>query len=249
MRIYRVKNYDAMSRQAANIISAQIILKPDSVLGLATGSTPIGAYQQLIDRYRMGDLDFSGIRSVNLDEYLGLSADDPRSYACFMRKNLFDAINIKPENTFIPDGCATDPTEECARYNQLIRALGGIDLQLLGIGNNGHIGFNEPGDCFAKETHPVRLTENTIAANARFFSSVEEVPKYAISTGIKNIMQAKRILLIASGSAKAGALFSTICGPITPAVPASILQLHENVTIVADEAALALVPDQTEEPL
>lgn len=249
MRIYRVKNYDAMSRQAANIISAQIILKPDSVLGLATGSTPIGAYRQLIDRYRMGDLDFSGIRSVNLDEYLGLSADDPRIYACFMRKNLFDAINIKPENTFIPDGCATDPTEECARYNQLIRALGGIDLQLLGIGNNGHIGFNEPGDCFAKETHPVRLTENTIAANARFFSSVEEVPKYAISTGIKNIMQAKRILLIASGSAKAEALFSTICGPITPAVPASILQLHENVTIVADEAALALVPDQTEEPL
>ena len=154
MRIYRVKNYDAMSRQAANIISAQIILKPDSVLGLATGSTPIGAYRQLIDRYRMGDLDFSGIRSVNLDEYLGLSADDPRSYACFMRKNLFDTINIKPENTFIPDGCATDPTEECARYNQLIRALGGIDLQLLGIGNNGHIGFNEPGDCFAKETHP-----------------------------------------------------------------------------------------------
>ena len=166
-----------------------------------------------------------------------------------MRKNLFDTINIKPENTFIPDGCATDPTEECARYNQLIRALGGIDLQLLGIGNNGHIGFNEPGDCFAKETHPVRLTENTIAANARFFSSVEEVPKYALSTGIKNIMQAKRILLIASGSAKAEALFSTICGPITPAVPASILQLHENVTIVADEAALALVPDQTEEPL
>ena len=249
MRIYRVKNYDAMSRQAANIISAQIILKPDSVLGLATGSTPIGAYRQLIDWYRMGDLDFSGIRSVNLYEYLGLSADDPRSYACFMRKNLFDAINIKPENTFIPDGCATDPTEECARYNQLIRTLGGIDLQLLGIGNNGHIGFNEPGDCFAKETHPVRLTENTIAANARFFSSVEEVPKYAISTGIKNIMQAKRILLIASGTAKAEALFSTICGPITPAVPASILQLHENVTIVADEAALALVPDQTEEPL
>ena len=208
-----------------------------------------GAYRQLIDWYRMGDLDFSGIRSVNLDEYLGLSADDPRSYACFMRKNLFDAINIKPENTFIPDGCATDPTEECARYNQLIRTLGGIDLQLLGIGNNGHIGFNEPGDCFAKETHPVRLTENTIAANARFFSSVEEVPKYALSTGIKNIMQAKRILLIASGTAKAEALFSTICGPITPAVPASILQLHENVTIVADEAALALVPDQTEELL
>lgn len=244
MRIYRVKNYDEMSRQAANIISAQVILKPDAVLGLATGSTPVGTYRQLIDWYQKGDLDFSAIRSVNLDEYQGLSADDPQSYACFMRKNFFDSINIKKENTFIPDGCAADAGEECAHYNQVIRTLGGIDLQLLGIGNNGHIGFNEPGDCFAKETHLVKLTENTIAANARFFASADEVPKYAISTGIKNIMQAESILLIASGSAKAKALWGTICGPITPAVPASILQLHPHVTIVADEAALSLVPAQ-----
>ena len=231
MRIYRVKNYDAMSRQAANIISAQIILKPDSVLGLATGSTPIGAYQQLIDRYRMGDLDFSGIRSVNLDEYLGLSADDPRSYACFMRKNLFDAINIKPENTFIPDGCATDPTEECARYNQLIRALGGIDLQLLGIGHNGHIGFNEPTDNFPATVHTVQLTESTINANSRLFERREDVPTQAITMGIGTIMKAKKILLIA-GPDKAEIVEKACFGKVTPEVPASVLQLHPDVTVI-----------------
>ena len=239
MRIYRVKNYDAMSRQAANIISAQIILKPDSVLGLATGSTPIGAYRQLIDWYRMGDLDFSGIRSVNLDEYLGLSADDPRSYACFMRKNLFDAINIKPENTFIPDGCATDPTEECARYNQLIRTLGGIDLQLLGIGNNGHIGFNEPCDSFPQDVHVVDLTESTIAANKRFFASADDVPKQAYTMGDGTILRAKAILLVVSGKDKAAALNAVVNGPITPQVPGSVLRLHPNVIIVADEDALS----------
>lgn len=231
MRIYRVKNYDAMSRQAANIISAQIILKPDSVLGLATGSTPIGAYQQLIDRYRMEDLDFSGIRSVNLDEYLGLSADDPRSYACFMRKNLFDAINIKPENTFIPDGCATDPTEECARYNQLIRALGGIDLQLLGIGHNGHIGFNEPTDNFPATVHTVQLTESTINANSRLFECREDVPTQAITMGIGTIMKAKKILLIA-GPDKAEIVEKACFGKVTPEVPASVLQLHPDVTVI-----------------
>lgn len=231
MRIYRVKNYDAMSRQAANIISAQIILKPDSVLGLATGSTPIGAYRQLIDWYRMGDLDFSGIRSVNLDEYLGLSADDPRSYACFMRKNLFDAINIKPENTFIPDGCATDPTEECARYNQLIRTLGGIDLQLLGIGHNGHIGFNEPTDNFPATVHTVQLTESTINANSRLFERREDVPTQAITMGIGTIMKAKKILLIA-GPDKAEIVEKACFGKVTPEVPASVLQLHPDVTVI-----------------
>lgn len=231
MRIYRVKNYDAMSRQAANIISAQIILKPDSVLGLATGSTPIGAYRQLIDWYRMGDLDFSGIRSVNLDEYLGLSADDPRSYACFMRKNLFDAINIKPENTFIPDGCATDPTEECARYNQLIRTLGGIDLQLLGIGHNGHIGFNEPTDSFPATVHTVQLTESTINANSRLFERREDVPTQAITMGIGTIMKAKKILLIA-GPDKAEIIEKACFGKVTPEVPASVLQLHPDVTVI-----------------
>ena len=240
MNIYQTKNYQEMSRKAANIISAQIIMKPDAVLGLATGSTPIGTYQQLIDWYQKGDLDFSGVRSVNLDEYKGLSADNDQSYAYFMRTNLFDHVNIKQENTNIPDGLNEDIEGECRRYDSVIDALGGIDLQLLGIGNNGHIGFNEPGDAFQTETHCVKLTDNTIAANARFFETIDEVPKYAYTMGIGNIMRARAILLIASGEAKAEALHKSLFGPVTPEVPASILQLHNNVFIVADEAALSL---------
>ena len=240
MKIYQAKNYQEMSRKAANIISAQIIMKPDAVLGLATGSTPIGTYQQLIDWYKKGDLDFSEIRSVNLDEYKGLSADNDQSYAYFMRTNLFDSVNIKKENTYIPNGLEEDIAKECARYNSIIHTLGGIDLQLLGLGGNGHIGFNEPGAAYEKETHCVKLTENTIQANSRFFEKMEDVPRYAYTTGIKNIMQAKRILLIASGENKADALYRSLFGPITPAVPASILQLHNNVTVVADEAALSI---------
>lgn len=241
MRIYKAKDYNEMSRKAANIISAQIIMKPDAVLGLATGSSPIGTYKQLIDWYNKGDLDFSEIRSVNLDEYKGLDASNPQSYAYFMRHNLFDSVNIKLENTNIPNGLETDIEKECTRYNNIIKSLGGIDLQLLGIGNNGHIGFNEPGEAFEKETHCVKLTENTIQANARFFSSIGEVPTHAYSTGIKNIMQARSILLIASGEAKAEAMYQSLFGPITPTVPASILQLHNNVSIVADAAALSLI--------
>lgn len=241
MHIYKAKDYNEMSRKAANIISAQIIMKPDAVLGLATGSSPIGTYKQLIDWYNKGDLDFSEIRSVNLDEYKGLDASNPQSYAYFMRHNLFDSVNIKLENTNIPNGLETDIEKECTRYNNIIKSLGGIDLQLLGIGNNGHIGFNEPGEAFEKETHCVKLTENTIQANARFFSSIGEVPTHAYSTGIKNIMQARSILLIASGEAKAEAIYQALFGPITPTVPASILQLHNNVSIVADEAALSLI--------
>lgn len=241
MRIYKAKDYNEMSRKAANIISAQIIMKPDAVLGLATGSSPIGTYKQLIDWYNKGDLDFSEIRSVNLDEYKGLDASNPQSYAYFMRHNLFDSVNIKLENTNIPNGLETDIEKECTRYNNIIKSLGGIDLQLLGIGNNGHIGFNEPGEAFEKETHCVKLTENTIQANARFFSSIGEVPTHAYSTGIKNIMQARSILLIVSGEAKAEAMYQALFGPITPTVPASILQLHNNVSIVADEAALSLI--------
>lgn len=240
MKIYQAKNYQEMSRKAANIISAQIIMKPDAVLGLATGSTPIGTYQQLIDWYKKGDLDFSEIRSVNLDEYKGLPADNDQSYAYFMRINLFDSVNIKKENTYIPNGLEEDIAKECARYNSIIHTLGGIDLQLLGLGGNGHIGFNEPGAAYEKETHCVKLTENTIKANSRFFEKLEDVPRYAYTTGIKNIMQARRILLIASGENKADALYRSLFGPITPAVPASILQLHNNVTVVADEAALSV---------
>lgn len=244
MRIYQAKDYNEMSHIAANIISAQIIMKPDAVLGLATGSTPIGTYQELIESYKKGDLDFSEIRSANLDEYKGLTADNDQSYAYFMRTNLFDHVNIKKENTNIPNGMEEDIEKECARYNSVIRSLGGIDLQLLGIGNNGHIGFNEPAEAFAKETHCVKLTENTIEANARFFESMDDVPKYAYTMGIKNIMQAKSILLVASGASKADALYKTCFGPITPEVPASILQLHDNVSIVADEEALSLIREK-----
>ena len=240
MKIYRAKTYEDMSRKAANIISAQIIMKPDAVLGLATGSSPIGAYKQLIDWYNKGDLDFSEIRSVNLDEYKGLGPDDEQSYAYFMKENLFKHVNIKPENTYIPNGLEENPEYECQRYNGIIAGLGGIDLQLLGIGGNGHIGFNEPGEAYDKETHLVALTENTIKANARFFDSLDQVPKFAFSTGIKNIMQAKAILLIASGESKAEAVYNMICGPITPACPASILQLHNNVSVVADQAAMSV---------
>ncbi|MBR1622706.1 MAG: glucosamine-6-phosphate deaminase [Pseudobutyrivibrio sp.] len=241
MRIYKATDYNDLSRKAANIISAQIIMKPNCVLGLATGSSPIGTYKQLIEWYNKGDLDFAEVKSINLDEYKGLAPDNEQSYSYFMHYNFFDYINIKPENTNIPNGLEADSDKECVRYNKVIAASGGIDLQLLGIGCNGHIGFNEPGTSFDKETHCVTLSENTINANARFFNSKEDVPKQAYSMGIKSIMQAKQILLIASGRNKADALYDSILGPITPTVPASILQLHNNVTIVADVEALSRI--------
>ena len=241
MRIYKTKNYDEMSRKAANIISAQIILKPESVLGLATGSSPIGTYKQLIEWYNKGDLDFSQIRSINLDEYKGLPADNDQSYAYFMRHNLFDHVNIKSVNTFIPNGMEADVEKECSRYNAIIRSMGGIDLQLLGIGNNGHIGFNEPAKEFCKNTQCVDLTESTIEANKRFFASAEDVPKQAYTMGIKTIMQAKKILIVVNGENKADIVERAFFGPVTPEVPASILQLHNDVTLVGDEAALAKI--------
>ncbi len=244
MKIYNAKDYNDMSRKAANIISAQVIIKPDCVLGLATGSTPEGTYKQLVEWYEKGDLDFSKVRAVNLDEYKGLSKDNNQSYAYFMRKNLFDKVNIDLNNTYIPNGLEEDSKKECERYNNVIRALGGVDLQLLGIGGNGHIGFNEPGQAFEKETHCVELTQSTIDANARFFEDKELVPRYAYSMGIKSIMQAKSILLVASGKSKAEALYKAIYGEIVPSVPASILQLHNNVTIVADEDALSIIKEK-----
>ena len=244
MKIYKAKDYADMSRKAANIISAQIIIKPNSVLGLATGSTPEGTYKQLVEWYKKGDLDFSQVKAVNLDEYKGLSKDNDQSYAYFMRKHLFDHVNIDINNTFIPNGLEEDSKKECSRYNQVIKSLGGVDLQLLGIGGNGHIGFNEPGEAFEKETHCVKLTDDTIKANSRFFSSLDLVPKFAYSMGIKSIMQAKSILLVASGKSKADALYKTIYGEIIPSVPASILQLHNNVTIVADDDALSIIKEK-----
>ena len=238
MIIYRAKNYQDMSRKAANIISAQIIMKPNCVLGLATGSSPVGTYQQLIEWYKKGDLDFSQVTSINLDEYKGLGPDNDQSYRYFMNTNLFNHVNINKNHTFVPDGLEKDSDKACSEYNHTITREGGIDLQLLGLGHNGHIGFNEPGAAFEKETHCVDLTESTIEANKRFFDSEESVPKQAYTMGIKSIMQAKKILVIVSGESKAEILKEVLHGPITPAVPASILQLHNDVTIVADEAAL-----------
>ncbi len=239
MRIYSAKDYDEMSRRAANFISAQVMMKPDSVLGLATGSTPVGTYQYLVERCRKGDLDFSEIRTANLDEYKGLPRDHEQSYYHFMYSNLFYGINIDLKKTNIPNGMEPDSEKECSRYDQVIREMGGIDLQLLGLGHNGHIGFNEPADVFEKSTHCVDLTESTIEANKRFFGSADEVPRQAYTMGVGTIMQAKKILLVVSGEDKAAILKEALQGPVTPRVPASILQMHRNVIVVADEAALS----------
>ncbi|MCD7927818.1 MAG: glucosamine-6-phosphate deaminase [Oscillospiraceae bacterium] len=239
MKIISARDYDHMSRQAANILSAQVILKADSVLGLATGSSPIGTYRQLIQWYEKGDIDFSQVRTVNLDEYVGLSASDEQSYARFMRHNFFDHININLSNTNIPCGTNADAQAECARYDGVIRQLGGIDLQLLGLGPNGHIGFNEPCDHFPKGTHKVALTDATIQANKRFFEKEADVPRFAYTMGICDIMQASRVVMVVSGRAKAAVVKQAFFGPVTPQVPASILQLHRDFTLVADEDALS----------
>ena len=239
MKIYMTEDYQTMSRKAANILSAQIILKPNSVLGLATGSTPIGMYKQLVIWYEKGDLDFAQIKTVNLDEYVGLEPTHEQSYRYFMQNNLFDHVNITPANTNVPDGLVADPQAECDWYNQVIRKLGGIDIQVLGMGHNGHIGFNEPGNAFELETHVVDLSERTIQANARFFASADEVPRQAMTMGIKSIMMARKILLVISGEDKADIVKEAFAGPITPHVPASILQLHPYVTLVGDKAALS----------
>lgn len=241
MKIYQEKDYDALSRRAANLISAEVIRKPDCVLGLATGSTPVGTYRQLAAWNQKGDFSFKDVRTVNLDEYLGLPPTHDQSYRYFMQENLFDKIDIPFEHTHVPDGMAADPEQECRRYDELVRSLGYADMQLLGLGQNGHIGFNEPGDCFRKETHVVELTQNTIEANARFFENEAAVPKKAITMGIGCIMAARRVLLVASGANKAEAVYRTVSGLITPQCPASILQLHNDVVIVGDEEALSMV--------
>ncbi len=239
MKIFCEKDYQAASRRAANIISAMIISKPDCVLGLATGSSPVGAYEYLVKRYEAGDLDFSLVTSVNLDEYKGLSGDNGQSYRYFMDTHLFNHVNIRKDHTFVPDGLEPDSQKACEAYNQIIRSVGGVDLQLLGLGHNGHIGFNEPGDFFEKETHCVDLAASTIEANKRFFEKEEDVPRQAYTMGIQNIMFARKILIVVSGEAKADIVAKAFCGPITPQVPASVLQLHKDVTLVGDQAALS----------
>lgn len=232
MRLITTETYESMSRHAANIISAQVIIKPESVLGLATGSSPLGIYKQLIEWYNKGDIDFSSVTSVNLDEYVGLDSKNEQSYRYYMNHNFFNHINISINNTFVPNGCAVDLAGECQRYDEHIVNLGGIDLQLLGIGLDGHIGFNEPDKYFFKSTHVVDLHESTIKANSRFFTNEDDVPKKAITMGMVSIMQAKNILLIANGKAKWDVLEKAFYGPITPEIPASILQLHPNITVI-----------------
>ena len=235
MKFITVDTYEKLSRQAANIISAQVILKPDSVLGLATGSSPLGTYKQLIEWYKKGDIDFSKVTSVNLDEYVGLDGTNDQSYRYFMNKNFFEHINIDINNTFVPNGCAVDLAGEGKRYDKHIAELGGIDLQLLGIGLDGHIGFNEPDKYFVKSTHVVDLHESTIKANSRFFANIDEVPKRAITMVMISIMQTKKILLIASGEEKWDILEKAFYGPKTPEIPVSILQLHHDITVIYSE--------------
>lgn len=240
MKIIRCKDYNDMSRKAANIISAQVILEPQSRLGLATGTTPIGAYKQLIEWYKKGDVDFSQVKTYNLDEYRGLRHEDPQSYHYFMRENFFDHINIDLANVHVPDGSNMDVDAACSSYDKIVSDAGYCDLQLLGIGRNGHIGFNEPDVAFSKGTHVVDLTESTIKANSRLFEREEDVPRQAYTMGVQTIMMARRILVVASGSDKAQAIHDMVLGPVTPNVPASILQLHTNCILVADEEALAM---------
>ena len=239
MKFIVTEDYEAMSRTAARVISGYVSSHPDCVLGLATGSTPIGLYRCLVEDYEAGALSFKDVTSFNLDEYRGLDPQHDQSYRYFMNKNLFSRVNIDIKNTYVPDGTNPDTEACCEAYNTLLKNIGAADLQLLGIGPNGHIGFNEPDDHFQAGTHCVDLTEATIQANKRFFASEEDVPRKAISMGTGNIMSAKTILLVANGKNKAKALAAAIKGPVTPQCPASILQFHPNAIIVADEDALS----------
>lgn len=244
MRIVIAKDYEDMSARAARIVAGQIYLKPNSVLGLATGGTPLSMYKELIRVHQEVGLDFSEVISFNLDEYLGLPIDDEQSYYYYMYQNFFNHVNIKKENTYIPNGMVEDVELECHNYDKGIQKRGGIDLQVLGIGNNGHIGFNEPDIKFEATTHKVKLDEETINANARFFNTLEEVPQFAISMGIKTIMHAKKILLLANGESKAEVLYRALFDGITPEIPASILQLHQDVTVIVEENAAKFLKDK-----
>lgn len=234
MRIIKCSDYEELSRRAAEFVAAQITLKPDCVLGLPTGSTPVGMYAHLAEK----GIDFSEVTTFNLDEYYPIKRENPQSYHAFMTENLYSKVNLKPDNIFIPNGEATDPEAECKSYERSIMERGGLDMQVLGIGQNGHIGFNEPGEMLNSYTHMTKLTQNTIEANARFFSSMDEVPKQALTMGVATIMRAKRILLLASGESKARVVKALQGSVIDPEIPATILAAHNDVTVIADAAAL-----------
>ena len=243
IKLISAKDNAGVGVNGAKVIANVVKANPNAVLGLATGSSPLTTYAELIKMYEAGTLSFKNVKSVNLDEYVGLTSDHDQSYAYFMRNNLFDHVNIDQANCNIPSGLTDDPEAECGNYDKLIASLGGTDLQLLGMGPNGHIGFNEPDEVFIPGTHCVKLAESTIDANQRFFASRDDVPRQAYTMGIWGIMQAKKILLVANGKNKAAAIKAAVTGPIDPKVPASILQLHPDFTLVADEAALELVKD------
>ncbi len=241
VRILKAENPEAVGKLAADQIENLILSKPACVLGLATGSSPLPLYRELIQREKAGRIDFSRVRSANLDEYKGLSPNHPQSYRYFMQHNLFDHISIKPENTIVPSGLVEDVDAMCAEYERLIEEWGGVDLQLLGLGHDGHIGFNEPDDHFPAMTHEVKLLEITRQANKRFFDSIDEVPTAAYTMGIGTVMAAKKVLMVVTGKDKADILKKSFFGPVTPEVPASILQFHPDVTVICDEAAASLL--------
>lgn len=241
MRLIVTKSYDEMSKVAANEMAESIKANPEIVLGLATGGTPVSMYKELIRMYNEGELDFSKVTSINLDEYVGLSGDHDQSYRYFMNTNLFDHINIDKNKTFVPNGLAKDVEEECKAYDARIQDMGGIDIQLLGLGANGHIGFNEPGEELSVGTHLTDLKESTIEANARFFDSIDNVPRKAITMGLGGIMKAKNIMVIASGEGKAEVVKAMMSGKITTEIPATMLQMHRNVVLIVDEAAAKLL--------
>ena len=244
MRIIVCENYEEVSKKAAQMILSQVTLKPNSVLGLATGSTPIGMYENLVSLNEKGDIDFSEVRTFNLDEYYKLPKENDQSYHYFMYKNLFDHININPENIHIPNGMTDDVDAECERYDELIKEAGGVDIQVLGIGNNAHIGFNEPTINFEKGTHLVQLEDSTIEANSRFFDNIEDVPKKAITMGVGSIFKSRKIMLIATGENKAEAIYNTVYGKVVPEVPASILQFHSDIVLILDKEAAKLLKEE-----
>ena len=241
MNVIITKNYEELSKVAAKEMAEVIKNNPSAILGLATGGSPIGMYKELIRMNKDGEIDFSTVTTVNLDEYVGLSGDHPQSYRYFMNDNLFNHINIDKKNTYVPNGLAKDVEEECKNYDSKIAQLGGTDVQLLGIGNNGHIAFNEPDEALVSGTHLTNLTEDTIRANARFFDSIDEVPKTALTMGLGGIMKSKKIIVIASGESKAEAVKAMVNGKISTNMPASMLQMHRDVVVIVDEEAAKLL--------
>lgn len=237
MRVIVCENYEKMSEKAAEIVSSQVILKPDCVLGLATGSTPVGMYKKLAEMYSSGYVDFSCVKTFNLDEYYPIKRDNVQSYYSFMYENLFSKINIDLKITHIPNGETDDPECECENYEKMIKQSGGIDLQILGIGQNGHIGFNEPASSLNPRTHLTNLTENTIKANSRFFGSSDDVPKQALTMGISTILSAKKIVLLASGSNKSSVVSALLKGGISTSIPATMLKTHPDVVLICDSDA------------